>query len=176
MPLLEPIGRAPYAPVMAKKAAPQGDNPWGEAIRYWLKEFKLRQTHISEATGIPGNTISKAARGLDVHQHTLRRIAEFFQVPFASVLVSPERRLSHAEEQHVVEQLAADARRVIEQRRQISPSRRVDPMLLGLAKRIEKLPLKLRKSVLEVIATYEKQAKDEAQKRKSGGGNKPFKK
>jgi transcriptional regulator with XRE-family HTH domain len=155
---------------VAKTAAPQGDNPWGEAIRYWLKEFKLRQAHIAEATGIPANTISKAARGLDVHQETLRRIADFFQVPHASILVSPERRLSQTEEQQVIKRLTADAQRVIEQRRRIDPvTRRVNPMLMAIAARIEKLDAPLRKSVLDLLASYEKQLKKDSRARKTGG-------
>ena len=169
MPLLEPGAAAAYAPPVAKTAAPQGDNPWGEAIRYWLKEFKLRQAHIAEATGIPANTISKAARGLDVHQETLRRIAEFFQVPHASILVSPERRLSQTEEQQVIKRLAADAQRVIEQRRRIEPIvRRVNPTLIAIAARIDKLEARYRKSTLELMVGYEKEMKKAKRAGKKG--------
>jgi len=153
---------------MAKAAAPQGDGPWGPAIRYWLKELNLRQTHIVEGTGMPGNTVSNAARGLDVHMDTLRRIAEFFQVPFESVLVSPERRLGAEEERHVAEKVAAEARRVMEQRRPTAPTTRVDPRQLGIAKRLSKLPAKLQKSAIEIIGNYERQAKHE--KKQRGGG------
>lgn len=170
MPLLDPSTGALYAPPVAKQAAPQGDNPWGEAITYWLKVLHVRQSHIAEATGIPANTISKAARGLDVHQRTLRRIAEFFNVPFASILVSPERRLSPAEEQLVVKKVASDIQRVIEQRRRIEPvTRRVDPVVTAIARRIEQLPAHLRKSILEILTGYEKQAKKDLRARKSGG-------
>lgn len=159
MTFLVPSPSPPYIQPVAKKAAPQGNGPWGEAIQYWFKELHLRQAHVAEGTGLPPNTVSKAARGLDVHPATLRRIAEFFQVSFESVLVSPARRLSPTEERHVVEKLAADARRVMDQSRPSVSVRHTDPRLLGIAKRLGKLPPKLQKSAIRMIAEYEKLAK-----------------
>jgi hypothetical protein len=85
-------------------------------------------------------------------------------------LVSPERRLSQTEEQQVIKRLTADAQRVIEQRRRIDPvTRRVNPMLMAIAARIEKLDAPLRKSVLDLLASYEKQLKKDSRARKTGG-------
>lgn len=160
MPQLVTLAPPAYAEPMAKKAAQQGDGPWGEAIRYWFKEKAIRQAHVVEGTGMPPNKVSRAFNGLNVRMDTLRQIAEFLDVPFESVLVSPLRRLSPTEERHLVEKLAADARHLMDQGRPKARSRpAADPRLVGIAHRLGKLPGKLQKNVIAMIANYEKVAK-----------------
>jgi transcriptional regulator with XRE-family HTH domain len=134
-----------------------GDGPWGEAIQYWFKEKSLRQAHVVEGTGMAPNKISRAANGLNVRMDTLRQIAEFLGVPFESVLVSPQRRLSPAEERHVADKLAEAAAKVITSRRPTAvPARPVDPRHLAWAQRIGKLSATHQKQVVKILADYER--------------------
>jgi transcriptional regulator with XRE-family HTH domain len=167
MAILVQLSPPPYAQQMAKKGAKKGDGPWGEAIQYWFKEKHLRQAHVVEGTGMSPNKASRAANGLDVRMDTLRQFAEFFEVPIESVLVSPLRRLSPADDRHAAEKLAETVRRVMDQSRPTPPVRHIDPRMLALARRIEKLPAKYQKSAIELIADYERAAKKE---RGGGGG------
>jgi transcriptional regulator with XRE-family HTH domain len=161
-----------YAPRMAKRAAKRGDGPWGDAIQYWFKEKNLRQSHVVEGTGMSPNKASRAANGLDVRMETLRQFAEFFGVPLESVLVSPERRLSQAEEKRVIDKVQSELRRTMALNRPRPIQRSSDPWLLALARRLSKLPPKLQKSAIKVIADYEKIAKQ--QRHTKDGGSKPL--
>jgi transcriptional regulator with XRE-family HTH domain len=73
-----------------------GDGPWGAAIAYWLARRQWRQADLLRAMReqdktISKNTISRAARGLDVSTRVLRSIATVLNAPLELVLVSPER-------------------------------------------------------------------------------------
>ena len=148
----------PYAlPVPKDKRT--GDGPWGEAIQYWLKEKQLRQAHIVEATGMDPNKVSRAANGFTVRWDALKQIAEFLDVPFESVLVSPLRRLGPAEERRVADQVAVIATRLMTERRPQSPNRPLDPRLFAVARRIGKLAAGKQKEIVDMVTQYEKQAR-----------------
>ncbi len=157
-----------YPSRMAKRAAKKGDGPWGDAIQYWFREKNLRQSHVVEGTGMSANKASRAANGLDVRMETLRQFAEFFGVPLESVLVSPERRLSHVEERQLLDKVQSDVKRMMTLNRPRAVPRQVDPWLLAVARRLGKLPPRLQKSAIKVIADYEKTLK-----RKKDSGGKP---
>jgi transcriptional regulator with XRE-family HTH domain len=163
MPQFASAAPAPYIQPVAKTAARMGDGPWGEAIQYWFKEKQLRQAHVVEGTGMAPNKVSRAANGLNVRMDTLRQIAEFLNVPFESVLVSPLRRLSPSEERHVAERIAAAAARELTQRRPAARAAQAgDPRAVAWAQRMSKLPAKLQKSLIEVLKDYERTARREA--------------
>ena len=124
------------------------------------------------------NKASRAARGLDVRMETLRQFAEFFDVALESILVSPLRRLSPAEERRVAERLAEEASRVIDQRRPSAVVRRIDHRMIAIAKRVEKLKVKHQKTLIKIIADYEKLERKEKSEKKEGdgGGGAPPKK
>lgn len=163
------VPTASYAPRMAKRAARKGDGPWGDAIQYWFKEKNLRQAHVVEGTGMSANKASRAANGLDVRMETLRQFAEFFGVPLEFVLVSPERRLSQDVEKRVLDKVQSDVKRMMALSRPRPIQRSIDPWLLAVARRVGKLPAKLQKSAIKVIADYEKVAKEERHKKDGGG-------
>jgi transcriptional regulator with XRE-family HTH domain len=161
MPQFASAAPAPYIDPVAKSAARVGDGPWGEAIQYWFKEKQLRQSHVVEGTGMAPNKVSRAANGLNVRMDTLRQIADFLNVPFESILVSPLRRLSPSEERHVAERIAAAAARELTQRRPIPVAKAIDPRIVAWAQRMGKLPPKLQKSLMDVLKDYERQARRE---------------
>lgn len=74
-----------------------GNGPWGEAIRYWLKQRDMQQADLMRAIRdlrhkTTSNTISNASRGLDCHTKTLRIIATALNVSVDEILVSPSRQ------------------------------------------------------------------------------------
>jgi transcriptional regulator with XRE-family HTH domain len=135
------------------------------------RKKNLRQSHVVEGTGMSPNKASRAANGLDVRMETLRQFAEFFGVPLESVLVSPERRLTQAEEKRVIDKIQSEVKRTMALNRPRAIPRSVDPWLLAVARRLGKLPPKLQKSTIKVITEYEKITKQ--QRHKKDGGSKP---
>lgn len=170
MPELATTAAAPYAPEMAtKKAAKQGNGPWGKAIQYWFKELHLNPTLVAEGVGMPKNKAGRAARGIDVHMETLRQFAEFFQVDLEWVLVSPEHRLSPELERRVADRIADRAARELHGRPGLTTTvRRVDPRLLAITKRMDRLEAAQQKSVIDLITAFERAKK----KTKGGDGGK----
>jgi len=166
MPQLVHSALPPYAQQMGKRAAKQGDGPWGKAIQYWFKELQLNPTLVAEGTGMSKGKAGRAARGIDVHMETLRQFAELFEVDLEWVLVSPEHRLAPELERRVAERIADRAARELAPRSRPALTRRVDPRLLGIVKRLDKLPTKLQKDVIDLIALYEKRAKKQRHENK----------
>lgn len=107
-----------YAPSHMPQPA-YGSGPWGEAIRYWLNDRKLRQADLlrkvqeleaaepPEKLGkktrkrIRPNTISRATRGFHTTTRVLEKIARALDVTLDAVLVSPARRLADEEQRRM---------------------------------------------------------------------------
>src|SRR4051812_42018863 len=99
----------------ARQHMPQpksGSGPWGEAIRYWLKEKDMRQADLVRAVHvanpqetITANTISNASRGLHCSTRTLEQIALALKVPLDEILVSPDRRSAQEARRQMVQEI-----------------------------------------------------------------------
>jgi hypothetical protein len=112
--------RADYPRVHMPKAA-TGDGPWGEAIEYWLNRKNWRQSdllreihNLNAHAKTSKNTISSAARGLDVSTRVLRVIAGALKAPLDSVLVSPERKLANEDRRRLAIEISEQVLRTIE--------------------------------------------------------------
>jgi len=147
---------------MVKKAARRGDGPWAEAIEYLYKTQGRRQADVVEGTGLSPNVVSRASRGWDVRTDTLRKFAEFFQVPLEAVLIAPTQRLDPHKHQQALAHLAAEFQRQLE-RQQTPPALKrpvIDSRLLGIARRLAKLSASNQRRVLIMIKEYEQLEKE----------------
>ena len=117
MPLLNDAGGARYpAPHMPRPTYAHG--PWGEAIRYWLREWGWGQADLVRAiqaanptATIRANTISNAALGRHCRTNTLEQIARALSVAFEDVLVSPERKNASEERKRMIQEAVEAALR-----------------------------------------------------------------
>lgn len=101
----------------AQRHMPQpivSDGPWGEAIRYWLQRKNLSQQDVARMTKMPGNTVSRAARGFHVQTRVLGRIARALDVPLTDVLVSPVRRAMNEDRRRFVADVTEQVVRKLE--------------------------------------------------------------
>ena len=155
-----------YPSRMAKRAAKKGDGPWGDAIQYWFREKNLRQSHVVEGTGMSPNKASRAANGLDVRMETLRQFAEFLASRWNPCSSHLSADWGHVEERQLLDKVQSDVKRMMTLTRPRAIPRQVDPWLLAVARRLGKLPPRLQKSAIKVIADYEKTLKH---KKDSGG-------
>lgn len=94
--------------------AEMSDGPWGEAIRYWLNQRKMRQADLAGLTGIRANTISRATRGFHTTTRVLSKIAVAFRVPIDVVLVSPERKLANEDRRRLAVEISERVLRELE--------------------------------------------------------------
>jgi transcriptional regulator with XRE-family HTH domain len=78
--------------------------PNGEAIEYLREQKGLSQEKLAQQTGLSKNTIGNAESSKPVYAHTLRCLANFFDVPLSELLKSPaappipERDVLHLED------------------------------------------------------------------------------
>lgn len=137
---------------------PKRENgPWGEALRYWLNEKKLRQADLVKGTKIQAKTISRIARGFHTQTRVLEDIARFLGVPLERLLVSPLRHRPTDDRRQRARGLFQEFLRELE-------GEGVDDLALDLAKRIQQLPPRFRQSAVEVVVSYEKTSKRPHQK------------
>jgi transcriptional regulator with XRE-family HTH domain len=137
--------------------AKRDNGPWGEALRYWLNERKLRQADLVKGTKIQAKTISRIVRGFHTQTRVLEDVARFLAVPVERVLVSPLRRGPNDERRQFARGIVQDVLREID-------GGVVDDLALDLARRIQALPLHLRQSVVEVVGQYEQATKTHRRK------------
>lgn len=142
--------------------AKQGFGPWGEAIRYWLDERKLRQADLVKATGLRAKTISRVARGFHTQTRVLEALALALDVPFDRLLVSPLRRGSTEGRRELI-------RGIIEDTLRFEVVDEADEDLLSLAKRMQAFP----RDVIEAFVTglektQKRQRNAQRRRRKSG--------
>src|SRR4051794_3264942 len=102
---------------------PMGTGPWGQAIRYWLNERRMRQADLVRAVHeanpdqtITANTISNAARGLHCNTRTLQQIALALKVGLDEVLVSPDRQQSNEDRRRLALEISQEVLRTVESR------------------------------------------------------------
>jgi transcriptional regulator with XRE-family HTH domain len=137
--------------------AKRENGPWGEALRYWLNEKKLRQADLVKGTKIQAKTISRIARGFHTQTRVLEDIARFLGVPLERLLVSPLRQRPNEDHRQRARALFQEFLREID-------GDGVDDLTLDLAKRIQQLPARFRQNAVEVVVDYEKKSKTPRQK------------
>jgi transcriptional regulator with XRE-family HTH domain len=131
--------------------AKRDNGPWGEAIRYWLNERKLRQADLVKGTKIQAKTISRITRGFHTQTRVLEVIAKCLGVSLDRVLVSPLRWGPTEDRKQLIRSIFADAVRLVE-----VGEDRIDDRVLEDAKRIQALPRDMRASLRAILANYEK--------------------
>lgn len=106
-----------------------GFGPWGQAIRYWLNERKMRQADLVREVHkanpdktITANTISNAARGLHCSTRTLEQIAIALRVRLDEVLVSPDRQLGNEDRRRLALEISQEVLRTVDARRSLDES------------------------------------------------------
>lgn len=156
MGLFTSVGRRGYSRHEMPQAK-RDNGPWGEALRYWLNERKLRQADLVKGTKIQAKTISRIVRGFHTQTRVLEDVARFLAVPVERVLVSPLRRGPNDERRQFARGIVQDVLREID-------GGVVDDLALDLARRIQALPLHLRQSVVEVVGQYEQATKTHRRK------------
>ncbi|HEY6380742.1 MAG TPA: helix-turn-helix domain-containing protein [Pseudolabrys sp.] len=119
MTILQGARREGHAREVPQPAFSNG--PWGEAIRYWLKERKWLQADLAKETGIRANTISRVSRGFHTTTSILERIAKAFNVPLDDVLLSPDRKLTNDHRRRLAVDIAEDVLRRMETRKAAAP-------------------------------------------------------
>jgi len=157
MGLFTNVGRHGYSRHEMPQAK-RDTGPWGEALRYWLNERKLRQADLVKGTKIQAKTISRIVRGFHTQTRVLEDVARFLAVPVERVLVSPLRRGPNDERRQFARGIVQDVLR------EIDGGDVVDDLALDLARRIQALPLHLRQSVVEVVGQYEQATKTHRRK------------
>jgi transcriptional regulator with XRE-family HTH domain len=103
--------------------AARSDGPWGDAIRYWLNQRKMRQADLAELTGVRANTISRVTRGFPTTTRVLAKIAVAFRVPIDVVLVSPELKLANEKRRRLALEISERVLRELE-RPSLRPERK----------------------------------------------------
>src|SRR6185436_3496135 len=94
----------------------RGSGPWGDAIQYWLKRLNIRQSERARKTGLPANTISRPANGLDCQTRIIARIAKALEVPLEEILVSPARFAAAEARVQLAREIAEDVLRKVDAR------------------------------------------------------------
>lgn len=148
---------------MPDDAAPLGDGPWGEAVRYWLHKKKLRQAALVRGTGLTANTISGIVRGLPTQTRSLDLIARWLKVPLAAVLVSPLKQGDDKTQRQRTREALAEALVTLE------TGHRLDEETIAWAKRLQALKGRYRDEALVTIENLEQAQKQRQLGRKRGG-------
>lgn len=170
------------------------NGPWGPAIEYWLKERRLSQAELlrginearrdaanesspkkGKAKKMGPNTISRIVRGFHTQTRLLALIAQHLEVPIEDVLVAPTRRNSNEDQEQLMQSMAELQQKLENARRLVEAGRRMqaDTATLEIAKRVQRLSAKLRRSVINVLTDYERGSKKK--RRRGGGGRGPTK-
>lgn len=134
------------ASAYARSRMPQpktGTGPWGDAIRYWLRQRDMRQADLvrevrkaNPGEAITANTLSNAARGLHCSTRTLEQIARALEIPLDDVLVSPDRQSAQDMRRKMVQEITENVMRAVDATRATPPPRTIDQETDAYAERL----------------------------------------